>query len=181
MPDTLCGHRLTLLFTAAQIDERVSEMGSELTALYAGKSPVFIGILRGSFVFLADLVRRVDTPMEIDFISMTTYGGGTTPGPPRLLYDTRVGLEGRDVLLVDDILDTGSSLLYAREHILAKGPASLRVCALLENMRRRSADVQADLTGFTFDHDFVVGYGLDWAGHGRGLPDIYVIDTKKAG
>jgi len=151
------------LISAEQIAERVSQLGAEITRRYADRPPLLVGVLRGSLVFLTDLMRAIDLPLTIDFIAVSSYGSATrTSGVVRLVKDLEQDLGGRDVILVEDIVDTGLTLRYLRKNLAARGPASLEVCTLLA---RRSVDVAAqDVTfvGFEIDDDaFVVGYGLD--------------------
>lgn len=169
------GQQLTLLFSSAQIQQRVKELGAEITSEYEGRSPVLIGILNGSFLFMADLVRSIDLAVEIDFIALSSYRQGTEPGIIELRMDTHTNIKGRDVILVDDIFDTGGSLSGAWELIKEKKPASLKVCALVEKKVRQKSKLKADFIGFKLDAGFIVGYGMDLDGIGRNLPDIYEI------
>jgi hypoxanthine phosphoribosyltransferase len=151
-----------VLLTEEQLATRITELGRQLTADYAGRAPLLVCVLRGAYVFLTDLARAVDLPLEIDFIAVSSYGATTrTSGVVRLVKDLDVDLTDRDVILVEDIVDTGLTLRYLRRSLEARGPASLEVCALLA---RESADLEGlgvRYVGFTIPGDFVIGYGLD--------------------
>jgi hypoxanthine phosphoribosyltransferase len=166
-----------VLLSEEQLARRISELGRELTADYAGKAPLLVCVLRGAYVFLTDLAREVDLPVEIDFIAVSSYGATTrTSGVVRLVKDLDVDLHGRDVILVEDIVDTGLTLRYLRRSLEARNPASLEVCALLA---RESADLEGlgvRYVGFTIPGDFVIGYGLDVAERYRNLRYIAVYD-----
>jgi hypoxanthine phosphoribosyltransferase len=164
-----------LLLSEEQLARRIGELGRQLTADYAGRAPLMVCVLRGAYVFLTDLVREVDLPVEIDFIAVSSYGATTrTSGVVRLVKDLDVDLTGRDVILVEDIVDTGLTLRYLRRSLEARGPASLEVCALLA---RESADLESlgvRYVGFTIPGDFVIGYGLDLAERYRNLRYIAI-------
>jgi hypoxanthine phosphoribosyltransferase len=165
------------LLTEEQIARRISELGHQLTADYEGRAPLLVCVLRGAYVFLTDLARAIDLPVEIDFIAVSSYGATTrTSGVVRLVKDLDVDLTNRDVVLVEDIVDTGLTLRYLRRSLEARGPASLEVCALLA---RESADLEGlgvRYVGFTIPGDFVVGYGLDVAERFRNLRYLAVYD-----
>ncbi len=163
----------SVLLTEAQIAERVRELGEEIARDYAGKELLLISILKGSVVFLADLMRAIPNPVEIDFLSVSSYGKGhTTSGEVRVLKDIDRSVEGKHVLIVEDILDSGVTLRYIMNLIEARSPASLRLCALLDKPERRIASVECRYTGFTVPDAFIVGYGLDYAEKYRNLPYI---------
>lgn len=159
-----------VLLTEAQLTKRIQELGLQLSQDYAGRAPLLVCVLRGAYVFLTDLAREVDLPVEIDFIAVSSYGATTrTSGVVRLVKDLDVDLTDRDVILVEDIVDTGLTLRYLRRSLEARGPASLEVCALLA---RESADLESlgvRYVGFTIPGDFVIGYGLDVAEKYRNL------------
>ncbi|MEZ5371322.1 MAG: hypoxanthine phosphoribosyltransferase [Microthrixaceae bacterium] len=162
------------LLTAEEIADRVARLGAEITERYSDRPPLLVGVLRGSLVFLTDLVRAIDLPVSIDFIAVSSYGSATrTSGVVRLVKDLEEDLTGRDVILVEDIVDTGLTLRYLRKNLAARGPASLEVCTLLA---RRSVDVAAqdvEYVGFEIDDDaFVIGYGLDLDQRYRNLSHI---------
>ncbi|AKJ63799.1 hypoxanthine phosphoribosyltransferase [Kiritimatiella glycovorans] len=169
-------HVNDILYTAEQIGERVGGLGDELAAAFGGQDFIAVGILRGSFMFMADLLRagaaRGLHP-RIDFIGLESYGDGTeSAGEVKLVYDTSLDLEGARLLLIDDILDTGLSLARARRLLAARGAASVHTCVMLDKPSRRQTGIRADFTGFRVDDVFVVGYGLDYAGLHRELPHL---------
>jgi hypoxanthine phosphoribosyltransferase len=170
------GRKLRLLIPAAEIKKKVGELGRRITGDYRDKDPVFIGILKGGFIFLADLVREVDFNVEIDFVKTSAYKEGMEPGEIELVTDVSMPLEGRHVVLVEDMLDTGITLDFLKSVILSKQPASLRICALIDKKERRKADIEADYTGFDIKEGFIVGYGTDWREAGRNLPGVYVLE-----
>jgi hypoxanthine phosphoribosyltransferase len=167
-----------ILLSAEVIHQRIHELAADLSRDYADAQQLhFICVLKGAFVFLADLVRAVDKPTTIDFLAVSSYAKGTTStGEVRLLKDLDAALNGRHVLIVEDIVDTGLTLQYLQEILRARGPKSLRTVCLLSKPSRRKVDVSVDYVGFTIDDRFVVGYGLDFEGKYRGLPYIGVLD-----
>lgn len=167
-------NRVRVLIDSNTIAGRVKALGRRLTEDYAGGRPVFIGMLKGSFVFLADLARATELPLEIDFLGLASYGQGTEPGAVRLTNDIAGDIAGRDVLLVEDICDTGCSLAAAREFLQARAPASVRTCVLLDKPSRRRVEFVPDYVGFEIPDVFVVGYGLDYAERYRNLPWVAV-------
>jgi hypoxanthine phosphoribosyltransferase len=171
---------LRRILSQAQIRRRVRELAAQLRADYADQRPVFVGCLKGAFVFLADLVRQVGIPLQVDFIMVSSYGMGTTSkGEITVLKDVTTDLAGRHVVFVDDIIDSGLTLQRVREHLLARGPASLRVCALLARERVLAEGAAIDYLGFPVPEGFVVGYGIDYAEDYRQLPDIYVLEGER--
>lgn len=166
-----------VLLTEEQLTRRIREIGEQLTEDYSGRRPLLVGVLRGAYAFLTDLAFAVDLPVEIDFIAVSSYGSSTrTSGVVRLVKDLDVDLTDRDVILVEDIVDTGLTLRYLRRSLEARGPASLEVCTLLA---RESADLEGlgvRYVGFTIPGDFVVGYGLDAAEKYRNLRYLAVYD-----
>ena len=151
-------------------------MGAEISRDYAGKVPVLVGILKGSVIFLSDLARALTVDVEIDFISISSYGRGTvSSGSVRLLKDLDLDVSGRDVLVVEDIVDSGLSLDYIRRNLLSRGPASLAIAALLDKRERRALQVDVRYVGFTVPDEFVIGYGLDYDEKLRNLPFIGVM------
>lgn len=152
-------------------------MGQRIARDYAGKKPVLVGILRGAFVFMADLVRAIGIPVEIDFMAVESYGKKTySSGVVRIVRDVSCSIEGRHVLLVEDIVDTGQTLSYLLKNLLTRGPASLKVCALLNKKERRIVPVPVEYVGFDVPDRFVVGYGLDYNQERRNLPYITVVN-----
>ena len=164
-----------VLYTEQQVQDRVREIGAQLTRDYAGKEPVLIGVLRGVVVFMADLMRAMsELPMQIEFMEITHYGEEREESID-MIRDISMELRGRDVLLVEDIVDTGLTLRYLLEHLRGKKPASIKVCTLLDKSVRRMADIPLDYVGFEVPDDFVIGYGLDYGGLYRNLPYIGVL------
>ena len=165
-----------ILLTEDQIHARVAELGAQLTADYLGRAPVLISVLKGSIVFLADLVRGMELPLSIDIIEVSSYGAATeSSGQVRILKDLSNPIEGRDVIVVEDIIDTGLTLNYLLRYLRGKNPRSLRICALLDKPARRLVDIPIDYLGFTIPDQFVVGYGLDYGEFYRNLPFIGVL------
>jgi hypoxanthine phosphoribosyltransferase len=169
-----------VLLTEEQIQARVREMGAVLSYEYAGKSPVLVNILKGGFIFLADLIRSMDIPCEIDFMVVSSYEDkGESSGVVRILSDLGLNVEGRHVIIVEDIVDTGLTLDYLRELLLARNPASLKIVTLLDKSEKRQVNVPIDLVGFQIPNEFVVGYGLDYAQRYRNLPYITVLNGSQ--
>ena len=162
------------MISAKAIAARVEGLAREITAHFAGSDKlVVVGLLRGSFVFIADLVREIDLPVEVDFLEASSYGDAMhSSREVRILKDLRGEIAGRDVLVVEDIVDTGFTLLHVRNLLLTREPARLEVCALLDKPSRREADIKATWTGFQIPDEFVVGYGIDFAQRNRNLPYI---------
>jgi len=166
-----------ILVPGAEIQSIVTQLASAITRDYADKNPLFIGILKGSFVFLADLVRRLDFPLELDFIRLSSYGSGRqTSGKVRVEQGLRSAVRGRHVLVVEDIVDTGITAAFLLEYLKKKDPASVRLCALLDKPSRRRVPITIDYLGVEVPDKFVVGYGLDCDEKYRNLPDIGVME-----
>jgi hypoxanthine phosphoribosyltransferase len=163
-----------------RLAERVREMGAEIRQDYGSGTPVhFVCVLKGAFVFLADLMRATAGPVTCDFMAMSSYGSGTTSsGEVRVLKDLDAGLEGRDVVIVEDIVDTGLTLSYLHEILKARSPKSLKIACLLSKPSRRKVEVPVDYIGFTIEDKFVVGYGLDFNEQYRNLPHIGVLGEE---
>ncbi len=166
------------LLTEAEIAEKVAEIGARLSHDYAHTRPLLVCVLKGSVVFYADLIRAMTIPVDLDFIAVSSYGRGTTSGEVRMIKDLDVSIEGRDVLIVEDILDTGLTLKYLTEMLRARGPASLKLCTLLDKPERRKAPLEADYSGFSIPNEFVVGYGLDYAERYRNLPFVGILKPE---
>lgn len=165
-----------ILFTQEQVSTRIREMAAEITRDYQGKSPLVVGVLRGCFVFMADLVRGLELPLTLDFMSASSYGAGTTSsGLVKIRLDLHDDIAGRDVLLVEDILDTGNTLSKLVQELKNRGPASLKLCVLLDKPERRTKPIEADYVGFTIPDAFVVGCGLDYDQKYRQLPYIGIL------
>lgn len=162
----------SVLFDAATIAEAVAAIGGKINRDYAGRNPVLITVLRGGLVFLADLIRAVDLPLSIDFMAVSSYGAQSDTGVVQVLKDLDESITGRDVVMVEDVIDTGLTLNYLMRILSARQPASLKVCALLDKSVRRIANIEIDYKGFDLPDIFVVGYGLDIGGLYRNLPYI---------
>ncbi len=171
------------MISAKSIAARVEALAREITAHFAGTDKlVVVGLLRGSFVFIADLVREIDLPLEVDFLEASSYGNATESSREvRILKDLRGEIAGRDVLVVEDIVDTGHTLRHVLTLLAARGPKRLESCALLDKPSRREADVRATWVGFTIPDEFVVGYGIDFAQRNRNLPYIGKVRFIDAG
>ncbi|MFA5309453.1 MAG: hypoxanthine phosphoribosyltransferase [Dehalococcoidales bacterium] len=166
-----------VLISAAAIDAAVKRMAAAITRDYQGKNPVLLGVLKGSFVFLADLARHLDFPLEIEFVRLASYGAGReSAGKVEVAQDLRLDIRGRHVLVVEDILDTGITLAFLMKYLQNKQPASLKLCALLDKPARRRVDVKIDYQGLEVPDKFLVGYGLDCDEKYRNLPDIRVLE-----
>jgi hypoxanthine phosphoribosyltransferase len=164
------------LFSAERLAARVAELGRQITEEYRGRPLVLLSVLKGSFVFTADLARAIDLPLGIEFLGVASYGDGTTSsGAVKITHDLTTPIEGKDVLLIEDIVDTGLTLGFLLQILRARQPASLEVCALLEKPARRPAELQPRYVGFEIGDEFVVGYGLDWAQRYRNLPFVGVV------
>ena len=171
-----------VLFTEEELKQRVKEIARRIDADYAGKEPLLISVLRGSFVFMADLVREITLPCTVDFMAVSSYGGGTTSsGQVKIVKDLSEQIEGKDVLVVEDILDSGNTLSYLLKLLEARHPASIRLCTLLDKPERRTKPVAVQYTGFTIPDEFVVGYGLDYDEKYRNLPYIGILKPRVYG
>jgi hypoxanthine phosphoribosyltransferase len=164
------------LLPADAIARRVAELGRQISADYAGRRPVLVGVLTGAWVFLADLVRQLSIPVRCDFLKAASYGAGThTSGQVRILLDVTTPIAGEHVLLVEDIVDTGTCIQRLLDHLAAKRPADVRVCTLLDKPPRRTVPVPVDYVGFVVPDRFIVGYGIDWNERHRELPFVAAI------
>lgn len=178
--ENLSSHLTEVLFTREQLTAKIGELGARLTRDYRGKDPLFVGILTGSFAFLADLVRAVDLQLEVDFIAVSSYGKDTkSSGVVKILKDLDRAVEGRHVVLVEDIVDTGLTINYLIENLATRHPASIAICTLLDKTQARQEAVDLRYVGFHCPDAFVVGYGLDYAGHYRNLPYIGVLSPDR--
>ena len=170
-----------VLVASEEIGEKVRELGERISEDYRDEEILLLGILRGAVVFLSDLMRCLELPCEIDFMEVSSYGVETTSsGVVRILKDLEEDITGRHVLIIEDIIDTGLTLSYLRRTLLARKPASLEICALLSKPSRRQADLEVRYLGFDVPDEFVVGYGIDYAGAYRNLPDIHALDPEAA-
>ena len=166
-----------ILFTEREIHNKVAQIGHQISKKYEGKDLLLVGILKGAFVFFSDLARSIDIPMAVDFMAVSSYGNETeSSGIVRIMKDLDEPIEGKDVLIVEDILDTGHTLDYLLKVLNARKPASIKLCVLLDKYERREVhDIVPDFTGFKIENEFVVGYGLDYAEKYRNLPFIGIL------
>lgn len=169
-----------VLLSEAQIQDKVQELAAKLSEEYAGKDPVFVGVLKGVVIFFADMVRKIDIPCEIDFMCLSSYGGTNSTGNVLVKKDLSVDIRDRHVVILEDIYDTGRSLDFTYKYLLEKKPASLKVCTLLDKPERRTPGITLvpDYVGYTIPNEFVVGYGLDFNEHYRNLPYIGVLEPE---
>jgi len=168
-----------VLFSRQEIEATVRKLAAEISQDYQGKHPLLLGILKGSFMFMADLIRLLDFPLEVEFISLSSYGRGrSTPGELKVVQGLRSQIRGRDVLVVEDIVDTGHSAAFLLDYLRKKKPASLKLCALTDKPSRRKVPVTIDYLGFTVPDKFIVGYGIDWDERFRYLPDICFVEVE---
>jgi hypoxanthine phosphoribosyltransferase len=169
--------QLKILISRDKIAKAVDRLAREISRDYQGRQPLLVGILKGSFVFMADLVRRLDLPLELDFVRLSSYGSAKeSSGKVRASLGLQTRIKGRDVLVVEDIVDTGITVSFLLDYLMKKKPASLKFCALADKPSRRRVPVSIDYLGFAVPDKFVVGYGLDCDERFRNLPDIYVME-----
>jgi len=167
-----------VLITEEDLRGRVAGLGATIARDYETLNPILVGVLQGAFLFMADLIRAIPIDLTTDFIGLSSYGSDTTPsGVVRLVSDLSLPIDGRDVLIVEDIADTGRTLTYLTRSLQARRPKSLRVCVLLDKIERREADVDLDYIGFTIPNLYVVGYGVDYGGRYRNLPHVAALET----
>lgn len=165
-----------VLISEADLQKRVAQLGAQISADYTGKAPLLVSVLRGSFIFMADLTRHIQPFCQVDFMAVSSYGSGTSSsGQVNIVKDLTDSIEGQDVIVVEDILDSGNTLSYLFQLLEARNPASLRLCTLLDKPSRRTKPITADYVGFTVPDEFVVGYGLDYNELYRNLPYIGVL------
>ena len=173
---------LEVLLSEEQLQTRIKELGAEITREYAGLNPLLVGVLKGACFFLSDLLRAIDTRLGIEFMAISSYGSSTrTSGEVRIMKDLDVPIEGRHILVVEDIVDTGLTLSYLLQNLESRGAASVKLAALLDKFERREKDVKIDYLGFKIPDAFVVGYGLDYAERYRNLPFIAVLKNPEQG
>jgi hypoxanthine phosphoribosyltransferase len=166
-----------VLISREEIAARVVELGQSISREHGGGVPLLVGVLKGAAVFMADLIRAIPSPVAIDFMAVSSYGPATrSSGAVRLTADLSMSIEGRDVILVEDIVDSGRTIHYLRRNLETRHPRSLEVCTLLDKVERRQVEVTLDYVGFVIPDRFVVGYGFDLAGHYRGLPEIHALE-----
>lgn len=170
----------SVLYTPEQLQSRVSELGEQISRDYEGRDLVMIGVLKGSCMFLCDLIRAVPMNVEMDFIAVSSYGSGrSSSGSVRIVKDLQCDIEGRHVLIVEDILDSGETLVFLRDHIFeSRMPASFKICTLFDKPARRTHPIGANYTGFCIPNEFIVGYGLDHAERFRNLPYVGILKPE---
>jgi hypoxanthine phosphoribosyltransferase len=172
---------LDVLLSEEQIRTRILDLGAQITRDYAGLNPLLVGVLKGALFFLSDLMRAIDTRLSLEFMAISSYGSSTrTSGEVRIMKDLDVPIEGRHILVVEDIVDTGLTLSYLLANLHARGAASVKLAALLDKYERRQKEVPIDYLGFKIPDEFVVGYGLDFAERYRNLPFIAVLKNPEA-
>ncbi|WZL74462.1 hypoxanthine phosphoribosyltransferase [Clostridiaceae bacterium 35-E11] len=166
--------RKEVLFTREDINKRVAELGKQITEEYKDKKLMVISLLKGSFIFTSDLVREIDAPVKIEFMATSSYGHSEeSSGKVNILYDLNADIQGYDVLVVDDIADTGITMKFVLKHLEAKAPASIKCCVLLDKPSRRKTELEADYVGFTIPDKFIVGYGLNYGDYYRNVPYVF--------
>ncbi len=169
-----------ILFPKETIQKRVRELANQISKDYAGKELILIGVLKGAFIFMADLIREINIPCRVDFARLASYGAGSeSSGKVVLTKDIETSIKDRDILIVEDILDTGLTMQYFVEWLKERNPKSLKTCVFLDKRKRRKVPLEADYVGFTIDDGFVVGYGLDFNEMYRFSPEIYTINSNK--
>ena len=168
-----------ILLSEEEIKKRVKELAGELSRDYNGETVMFLGILKGSLVFMADLMREMSIDVTIDFMAVSSYGTSTkSSGIVRILKDLDTDIEGKNVIIIEDIIDTGTTLKYLYEYLKSRGPKDLKICCLLDKPERRKADIYADYAGYSIPDAFVVGYGLDYSEKYRNLPYIGILKEE---
>jgi hypoxanthine phosphoribosyltransferase len=171
-----------ILFPRKAIEQRVQEVASQISGDYNGRELIVIGVLKGAFIFMADLIRALSIPCKVDFVRVASYGAGQeSTGKAVLTKDIETSIKGRDILIVEDIVDTGVTLTYLVNWLQERNPLSLKVCAFLDKRKRRKVSFEADYVCFTIDDGFVVGYGLDFNEQARFLPEVYILKQEEVG
>jgi len=170
--------RTEMVFSAESISDAVDRLAGRINADYRDKKVLVVGVLKGCFIFMADLVRKLDIDVELDFVVLRSYGSSSnSSGEVEVIKDLEYPIEGRHVLVVEDIVDTGVTLKYFRDQMRLRGPASVKICALIDKKERREVDIDVDYVGLEMQEGFVVGYGLDCNEFGRHFPDVWIIET----
>lgn len=168
-----------VLFSEKELAEKVKELGEKISKDYSGEDLTVVGILKGSNIFMGDLIRKIDIPLSIDFMVVSSYGQSTeSSGVVRVLKDLEHSIEGKSILIVEDIIDTGLTLDYLKENLLRRKPKSLKICTLLDKPARRKVDLKIDYTGFEIPDEFIVGYGIDYAEKYRNLPYVAILKQE---
>ena len=170
---------LKILADEDQIRMRNAELGAAISRDYAGKKPIFVGVLKGCFIFMADLMRACEVDCTVDFMVVSSYGSGTTStGAVKIIKDLTHDIEGRDVIIVEDILDSGNTLSYLKRYLSGRNPASIRIVTFFDKPDRRTSEIEADYVGFTIPDAFIVGYGLDYDEKYRNLPYVGILKPE---
>ncbi len=168
-----------IMFTEEQISQRVGELAEQISRDYKGKTPLMVAILKGSVMFFADLTRKITIPMEMDFMAISSYGNAAkSSGEVKMIKDLDKKIEGKDIIIVEDIIDSGYTMRYLKNMLLARKPASIKICSLLDKPSRRETEIVIDYKGFEVEDEFVVGYGLDYAGLYRNFPYIGILKRE---
>lgn len=168
-----------ILIEEKELQAKVAELGAKITGDYKDKDLLIVCVLKGAVVFVSDLIRKIDLPLDIDFMAISSYGANTkSSGVVRILKDLNMSIEGKHVLIVEDIIDSGLTLAYLMENLKSRGPASVEICTILDKIERRTIDLDIKYTGFQVPDEFVVGYGLDYAEKYRNLPYIAVLKEE---
>lgn len=172
--------KLSILINKEEINRKIIEIANAIRTDYQGKEPLLLGVLKSSFIFMADLVRSIDMPMEIDFIKLSSYGSAKeSSGQIKVIQGLRVPVRGRDVIIVDEIVDTGLTTKFFVDHLASKKPASVKLCALLAKQTKKGSKNYVDYLGFNIPDKFIVGYGLDYNERYRYLPDLYTLKSSE--
>lgn len=171
-------YTIKTLLTREEVEKRIKELAKEIEKDYCGKELLVVGLLKGSIMFMSDLIKEMDLPIMIDFMSVSSYSGTTSTGVINVLKDTDISVEGKDILIVEDIIDTGLTLSHVRKLLEDRGTKSLKICTLLDKPSRRTVEIKGDYVGFEIPDEFVVGYGLDYDQHHRNLPYIGIVVKK---
>ena len=165
-----------VLISEEQLDNRITAIAKKINDDYKGKTPLIVGVLKGSIIFFSDLIRKIEENIEIDFIAISSYGSGSkSSGEVRMIKDLDKKIEGKDVIIVEDIVDSGYTMRYLKNLLSARNPASIRICTLLDKPLRRETEVKVDYVGFEVENEFVIGYGLDYDGLYRNLPFVGIL------
>ena len=168
-----------VLLSEEQLDKRIAEMAVQIDRDYEGKKPLMVAILKGSIMFFADLIRKMKINLEIDFMAISSYGNGVkSSGEVKMIKDLDRKVEGKDIIIVEDIIDSGYTMKYLKNMLEARKPNSIKICTLLDKPSRRETDVQVDYRGFGVENEFVVGYGLDYAGLYRNIPFVGILKRE---
>ena len=171
--------KLKIVLSEDQIQKRVKELGKQISADYQGKRPVVICMLKGAIVFFSDIVRNLTVPISMEFARLSSYRNGTTSGELEVVNDITADISGKDIIIIEDVVDSGKTLAYFIELLKKKNPSSIKICAFLDKPERRCAKVDVDYVGFKIECGFVIGYGLDYAENYRELPDLAEINSPK--